>query len=218
MEIAGEPSSEIELVQRVSAQCESFDTKNYVSTEDDNDANNLTHETRNNKAMDSLNSDYDDVIESKQTQRPIYTNTDGVNHSCQVRNNTYVAAIDNTNLNQENQETSLRRKAAKYSNEIEFVKPGNAQYRNIGNPHFVSMEDYNDANNITQQTRTIAAMKITNLHHSDINQSNQTQEPIRTYTNNFNHECQVQNHTYVVPADNTNLNQQTSQIPVSRQT
>ena len=167
MEIAGEPSSEIELVQRVSAQCESFDTKNYVSTEDDNDANNLTHETRNNKAMDSVNLDYDDVIESKQTQRPICTNT--------------------------------------------------AQYRNIGNPHCVSMEDYNDVNNITQQTRTIAAINITNLDHSDINQSDQTQEP---YTSNFNHECQVENCPYEVPVDNTNLNQQPSPkvTSVSRQT
>ena len=167
METAREPSIEIELIQRVSAQCGSFDTKNYVSTEDDDDANNLTHETRNNKPMDSLNLDYDDVIESKQTQRPIYTNT--------------------------------------------------AQYGNIGNPHCVSMEDYNDANNITQQTRTTSPINITNLHHSDINQSDQTQEAIRTYTSNFSRECQVQNYLLVVPVDNTNITQQTSGQSVSRQ-
>ena len=166
METAGEPSSKIELVQRVSAQCGNFDTKNYVSIEDDNDANNLTHETRNNKAMDSVNLNYDDVIESKQTQGPIYTNT--------------------------------------------------AQYRNIGNPHCVSKEDYNDANNITQQTGTFAVINITNLD-SDINQFDQTQEP---YTSNFNHERQVENCPYEVPVDNTNLNQQPSPkvTSVSRQT
>ena len=165
METAGEPSSEIELVQRVSAQCGNFDTKNYVSIEDDNDANNLTHETRNNKAMDSVNLNYDDVIESKQTRRPIYINT--------------------------------------------------AQYRNIGNPHCVSKEDYNDANNITQQTGTSAVINITNLDHSDINQFDQTQE---TCTSNFNHERQVENCPYEVPVDNTNLNRQTSRNSVSRQT
>ena len=172
MVIKVEYSSETEFVDGVNAQYGSFDDKNYVSIEDENDANNnMTQKTRTTEAMEITNLHYDDIIQYKQN---------------------YLVAIDNKYLNQETQETSVSNKTAEY-----------------GNENYVSIEDDNDANNMTQKTRTTEAMEITNLHHNDIKQFNQTRK------------CQVQNHTYVVPIDNTILNPRTSVTPrtsVSRQT
>ena len=204
MVIIGEHSSKLELVEPDRDLCGSFDDNNYVSTEDDNNA--------------ISNLGYNDVVESKQTQEPVRTNTNGVNHSSQKRNKTYVFPIDSTNLNQETEETSVSGKTAEYRNELESVKPGNAQHGNTDIQHYVSLDDDYDANDMTQKTRTTEALEIKKLYHNDMNQSNQTQKPIHTNANNLNHECQVQNHTYIVPIDNTNLNQETPRTSVSRQT
>ena len=121
--------------------------------------------------MEITNLNYEDIIQSKQN---------------------YLVPIDNENLNQETQETSVSNKTAEDSNE-----------------NYVSIEDDNDANNMTQKTRSTEAMEIKNLHYNNIKQFNQTRK------------CQVQNHTYVVPIDNAILNPRTSVTPrtsVSRQT
>ena len=171
MAIVVEYSSEIELVDSASTQCGSFDDKNYVSVEDENDANSITQKTRSTEAMEITNLNYEDIIQSKQN---------------------YLVPIDNKSLNQETQETSVSNKTAEDSNE-----------------NYVSIEDDNDANNMTQKTRSTEAMEIKNLHYNNIKQFNQTRK------------CQVQNHTCVVPIDNTILNPRTSVTPrtsVSRKT
>ena len=218
MVIAGAHSTEKELVEHLKSQYESIDDQDYVSFDDDSDADNVTQETTKTKTMDITKLSFHDVIQSKQTQEPIHTNTNGVNHSCQVLNNTYLVSIDNTNSNQETQGTSVSRKSGESSNQIELVEFDNTQHRNNDDEHYVSIEDENDPNDMTQETRITEAMNIKNLHHDNVNQSNQTQKPIHTNINGFNLGCHVQNSSSVVRIGNTNINQENPRKLVSKQT
>ena len=215
MVIAGAHSTEKELVEHLKSQYESIDDQDYVSFDDDSDADNVTQETTKTKTMEITKLSFHDVIQSKQTQEPIHTNTNGVNHSCQVLNNTYLVSIDNTNSNQETQGTSVSRKSGQPSNQMQ---PDNTQYRNNDNEHYVSIEDENDPHDMTQETRTTETMNIRNLHHDNVNHSNQTQKPIHTNFNGFNLGCHMQNSSSVVRIGNANINQENPRKLVSKQT